>query len=387
MTYPAAEDWSFLRDKRSWPTPVPLRIAVVSLGVPPSPYGQSRVLGHLLEDETSDTCILLSENPPTLDVAAGDRPYGAYQRLATGRSALQTSGMIACFGAVNEHGGLALTVWRRAREIARAARAFRADVIIGCTASPADVPAAALAAVMTRTPFLAYLFDDPVYQWVPGRLRRFAAFSEPFWSRAAAAVIAPNEFMARDFANRTGRQAVLIRNPVADAAFRRSGPRLAPRTHRAVSVVYTGTIYHAQADAFVNLLQAIERLDGRVILDIYTNQSEAQVAAHGVSGGHVRVFPFIGQEGAYAVQRRAGILFLPLAFRSSNIRKHDAGTVVDAPDPERLAAALDQIIARPEEVAHKVENALRLAEIYRASTARELFRALLRETTSRKRLQ
>jgi hypothetical protein len=74
-------------------------------------------------------------------------------------------------------------------------------------------------------------------------------------------------------------------------------------------------------------------------------------------------------------------------FLVHHIRKHDAGTVVDAPDPERLAAALDQIIARPEEVAHKVENALRLAEIYRASTARELFRALLRETTSRKRLQ
>jgi hypothetical protein len=125
----------------------------VSLGVPPSPYGQSRVLGHLLEDETVSTCLLLSENPPTLQ--PGERAFGFYKKLGAGRSALRSGGVLTRFARLNEYGGLCLGVWRRAREIAAEIRSFQPDVIVGCTASPADVPAACLAALMTRTPFIA----------------------------------------------------------------------------------------------------------------------------------------------------------------------------------------------------------------------------------------
>src|SRR5262249_12507864 len=159
-------------------------------------------------------------------------------KLAAGRT---TAGPLARFPATNTYATLTLSVWHKAREIAAKLRAFKPDVIVACTASPTDIPAAAVAAVMTGTPLVAYLFDDPVFQWVPGHLRRFAAWCEPLWSRVAAAAIAPNEFMAQDFVNRTRAHVAIVRNPVADTAidFHQRQP---PTAHLTVplTIVYTG---------------------------------------------------------------------------------------------------------------------------------------------------
>jgi len=389
------------------------RIAIVSLGVPPSPYGQSRALGQLLNGEAPDRCLLISERPPDLRPEAGDKPYGSYRKLVEPWFALWPEARFAHLPSINKYGGFLFSAWRRAREIAHELKAFRAEVVVTCTASPFDIPATALAALMTRTPLAVYMFDDPIFQWEPGPLRRFASLWEPLWSRLAAATIAPNEFMARDFERRTGKRPAIVRNPVSDAVFDKGSSigQTATESDR-TSIVYTGTVYHAQADAFGNLLQALDRLDGRFVLDIYTSQTEAQVAEHGVGGRHVLVHEYLDQEASYVAQRGAGILFLPLAFRSQiqevlrssapaklgeylasgrpllvhapadtfivdHIRRHRAGIIVDTPDPAALVAALQRMVSHPDEVAPLVQNAAGLAELYRASAARQAFWTLI----------
>jgi glycosyltransferase involved in cell wall biosynthesis len=387
------------------------KIAIVSLGVPPSPYGQSRVLGQLLEGVPSLNCLLLSERPPKLEPER-DKSYGIYRKLRRPKYSIWNPAQIRWLLHVNQYSAFIFSVLRRAREIAREIRAFQADVIVACTASPFDIPASTLAALRTGTPLVVYLFDDPIFQWEAGSVRRFAQLWEPFWSRLAKAAIVPNEYMARIFHERTGMQPISVRNPVSDAAFKVDLMSRSRDFNEPISIVYTGTVYHAQADAFRNLVQALECLKGRFLLDIYTSQSEGEVAGHGVFGPHIRLHAHLEQESSYAAQRKADILFLPLAFRSpiqevlrssapakmgeylasgrpllvhapadtfvvEHIRANRAGVIVDAPDPAQLSAALDRIVTGREDVASQVQNALVLAQLYRASAAQQSFWNLL----------
>ncbi len=391
------------------------RLGLVSLGVPPSNTGQARVLGHLLDGCDPEACLMLLEFPPIPDAALGEVVPARFGQLRTQENWLAANRLTAWFPTMAAHLGLRRAMRRRAQEIAGALRAFRPEVLVGCTASPLDLPATALAAKALGVPFVAYLFDDPVFQWEPGPLRDYAAWAEPRWSRRAAAMIAPNEFMARDFAARTGLQPVVIRNPVAEAAFLPAARTPASATegaHKPLSILYTGSVYHAQADAFVNLLRALEEFNGRLVLDIYTNQSASQVASYGIGGPLARVHDHVAQHQSYALQQAADVLFLPLAFHSSipevlnssapaklgeflashrpllahapasgflvdHLRRHDAAFVVDQPAPGLLADALREILAGGEAVARRAENAFRLASLYRAASARSAFWSLL----------
>ena len=387
------------------------RLALVSLGVPPSASGQARVLGHLLAGGNPADCLMLSEFPPQPDAAAGEVVPGLFQRLRPHRDWLMENRLMLPFPQFNSRAGLGLAVWRRAREIVAKACGFKPQVLVGCTASPFDLAASAKAAAQLGVPFVAYLFDDPIYQWAPGHRREFARTAEPRWAAQAAGVIAPNEFMARDFLARTGMACTLVRNPVDEAAFAPSPPPPGP-TEGPVHIVYTGSIYHAQDNAIINLVRAMEGFGDRLVLDLYTSQSPHQVAGCGIAGPAVRVLGHVSQQKSYALQRAAGLLFLPLAFNSTipevldsaapaklgeflascrpllvhapassfiaqHIRQHEAGFVVDEPSVPLLAEALRTILAGGPEVARRQANALQLAELYGAETARDAFWGLL----------
>jgi glycosyltransferase involved in cell wall biosynthesis len=286
--------------------------------------------------------------------------------------------------------------------------------IIGCTASPLDLPAAYLASRRLNIPFVAYLFDDPVYQWVPGSYRRLARFWEPIWGRGAAALIAPNEVLAKDVRSRLPKATIhIVRNPVDPAALpvpAVKAPELpsGSASDRVWRLLYTGSVYSAQASAFRNLNSALNQLQGRFALDVYTAQPPAALAANGLDGPYVHHHPHAPQATALSLQRNADILFLPLAFNSAIpevilssapaklgeylaagrpmlvhapsgsfvtelLRKADAGVIVDVPDPSRLAEALTTI-ANSEPLRDRiVRNAANLAGEFHVGRARDAF--------------
>jgi hypothetical protein len=91
--------------------------------------------------------------------------------------------------------------------------------------------------------------------------------------------------------------------------------------------------------------------------------------------------------GEYLASGRPLLVHAPAStFIASHISAHNAGTVVDTPDPMLLASALNLMIERPGEITQTVENASRLAELYRASTARDAFRKLLCDVAIRRRM-
>jgi len=392
------------------------KIAVVTTAAPPSASGQARVLGQLIVPGRMAPPIYLTDQLQALE-PSGER-FGSYHSLAPARDQLTSRITWDFLHGPNTLGGLLRSVWSRANEITSVLRAEPVKVIVGCTASPLDLPAAYLASRRLNIPFVAYLFDDPVYQWVPGNYRRLARFWEPVWGRGAAALIAPNEVLARDVRSRLPKAKIhIVRNPVDPAAFPAAaakGPDLLypSAADRVWRLLYTGSIYSAQASAFRNLNTALNLLEGRFALDVYTAQPPAALAANGLDGPYVHHHPHAPQATALSLQQNADILFLPLAFNSpipevilssapaklgeylaagrpilvhaptgsfvtELLRKADAAVVVDMPDPGRLAEALTAIANSQPLRDRIVRNAASLAGEFHVERARDAFSSVI----------
>ena len=355
------------------------RVAVVTTAAPPSPSGQARVLAQIIIPQCAPEPIYFTDQMNAVE--KGDR-YGGYVELAAPRFLLIPRLPTKALARLNNVAGLTQTVLARAVEIARHLRKDPVDVVVGCSGSPFDLPAAHLAARWLQRPFVAYLFDDPVYQWEPGVYRPFARFWERAWGAGAKLLLVPNEFAAEDIRRRLPKAEIrIIRNPAAVGVLtecsRSTGlPDKAPAEPS--RLLYTGSVYSAQASAFRNLISALEFLGGRFRLDVYTAQSMADLVANGVVGSSVQYHSHVSQSVALELQRSADILFLPLAFdapipeviRSSSpaklaeylaagrpilvhapadsfvsdfFRRTGAGVVVDRPDPHLLAQALESL--------------------------------------------
>jgi glycosyltransferase involved in cell wall biosynthesis len=398
---------------------VTLSIAIVSTTLPPTPNGQARVLEALLRDAPASV-LLLSQEPHA--ELSGAHEFGRVVQLEPHRELYtlkrwtqKSKSRLNNLGVhLNNLAGLMRSVFERGREIEGAARAAGVEVIVGCTASPFDLPAAYLAARSMKVPFIGYLFDDPVHQWPKNTAavyRTIAQLWEPVWSKGAAALIAPNEILARDIEARRRVRVRIIRNPVPSVAFDRleTGPSPAgPRR-----IVYTGTVYHAQGDAFRNLVEALSAFGGRYELHVYTGQPQAALEAQGVSGPYVIRHDNLSGPAVHVVQQSADILFLPLSFteiqeviRSSSpgktgeylasgrpilvhapevtwistfLAKYEAALVVTKKDPALLEAAIRRLENEPEHGRSLARAAKALSFDFHVERTRLEFWGLARE--------
>lgn len=396
------------------PTPPLIRIAVVTTAAPPSANGQARVLGQILAPGALAEPVYFTDQMNIVELE--QRHFGRHVALASPLFQLTARRWGRLLGGLNRSGGLARSVLIRAGEIVEALRTSPVDLVIGCSGNPFDLPATCLAARRLGLPFVAYLFDDPVYQWERGIYRSLARLSERLWSRGAAAVIVPNEVLAREVRQRlSGATVSIVRNPV-DPAFMAAVE--APRQDdfsldgRACHLLYTGSVYSAQASAFRNLVEALDRLHGRFTLDIFTAQHASDLVRRDLGSPYVTAHPHASHAESIAHQRAADVLFLPLAFDSpipeviqssapaklgeylasgrpilvhapkgsfvsELIRDADAGIVVDTPDPNLLADALQRIAADAGLRTRIVANATALSGEFLVERARNDFVAVL----------
>ncbi|MGC0320823.1 glycosyltransferase involved in cell wall biosynthesis [Bradyrhizobium sp. USDA 326] len=391
------------------------KIAVVTTAAPPSASGQARVLGHLMVPARVAPPVYLTDQLHALE-ADGNR-FGSYHSLGAPRHQLISHAPEA-LRKLNNYGGLLRSAMSRTKEITSILRNEPVDAIVGCTASPFDLPAAYFASRRLKVPFVAYLFDDPIFQWEPGIYRWLARFWEPIWGRGAAAIIAPNEVLANDVRARLPAAKIyIVRNPVDPAAFSKEPtgiPEDEPERHagRPCRLLYTGSVYSAQASAFRNLNAALNRLAGRFELDVYTSQPISALVANGLEGPYVRHHAHTPQSTALSLQRNADVLFLPLSFDSAIpeailssspaklgeylaagtpilvhapsgsfatelLRKADAALIVDTSDPDRLVTALTTISNDPQLRRRLAEKAALLAEEFHVDRARDAFCSII----------
>lgn len=390
------------------PDPSPHRLprtALLSIAVPPGRSGQARVLGHHLARWPASALEIASPHLAHLtDYPAEARPW-RYRPVAPAPPLPPPArGLRAIWRNHRLAGRLEALVQARARRLHGPLREARTQVLVACSGSPVDLPAASLLSESLGVPFAAYLFDDPVLQWPDPRHRAFTLAWERRWAGAADVVFVPNEVLAEDFRGRTGISPKILRNPVAPAAFGANSVAVSRAPRR---LVYTGSVYHAQADALANVLAALASMKGAWTLEIYTSQPREQVEAYGLTGPHLQVFPHLDGDEVYAVQQAADAVLLPLGFetgiteviRSSApgktaeylacgrpllvhapgdcwvarlVLEADAGWVVPRPDPQALATALGSIVATGPASA-RVAQARRLAEEFRLEHTRARF--------------
>lgn len=398
------------------------RLAIITTAAPPSSSGQARVLGSLLAQDSDDPHhVYLSDQLGSLE--SSDSKGGLYIPLSAPRFQMMRRFRNKHLQTLNNYAGLVRDVLTRASEITAAVKQHPVEVVVGCSGNPFDLPAAAIAAYRLKLPFIAYLFDDPVYQWEQGVYRSLARFWEKRWAARAAKVIVPNEVLAEDVRARVPRAAIaIVRNPVDlkrigltgiddRQALRTASP---PTPQAPWTVLYTGSVYSAQASAFQNLVAALDRTEGRFHLHVHTAQSDAQMRENGLVGPFVHRFDHLPQAQALTRQREADILFLPLAFESpipevvrssapakvaeylasgrpvivhaprgsfisSFFAARDAGLVIDQPDVDALAQALTRLSGDSALQANLVANARVAAEEFDVDRARAAFSAVVAE--------
>jgi glycosyltransferase involved in cell wall biosynthesis len=391
-----------------------VKFALVSNSLPPAWSGQSVVIGRLLAPLAPDSYCLITQQPAASEREAWIAPLpGRCYHLPPEAALAGMSGPKA--GPAMVLGGLAATIAVRARRIARIARQERCAAIVGATADLANLPASFLAARLSGARFYAYLFDSYEFQWVRPIDRWAARRLGRLMFRRASGVFVPNDALRREIESRHGATATIVPNPFGQLAAPPSGP--APRADGRIVILFSGAVYHVNAGAFRNLVAAMAMpgLD-RVELHLYTAQTAAQLAAHGISGVHVFVHPHVPPVEAALLQRRADFLFLPYAFDSpvseiirtstpskmsdylaaarpilvhastdalvcDYFRRHGCGVVVDRDAPAALAAALTELIAEPElrtELARRARQCA-LADFH-PDQSRRLFLAALAAT-------
>lgn len=353
-----------------------MKFAFISHLLPPTWGGQTIMIYRVLQNvEAKDYCLI---SPHNYDAEAFT---GAYTRRLPARyyqlppdpqlTRGYRFGLAKARGALNVQLGLRT----RARRIANIVRSEKAQAIVACTGNLLDLPAGYLASRQLGLAFYAYLFDYYSYQSLDPVEAFYARRFEPWVLKGAAGIIAPNEFLRDDLRARYGVDATVIHNP-CDLTDYEQPIEPAAKTGD-VEIVYTGAVYNAHFDAFRNLLAGLNKLNRpEVKLQLYS-ASPVDWKGEGIHGpvvlrGH--------REAAEvpAIQRRADILFLPLAFRSPfpalirtsapsklgeylaaqrpilvhapadsfvawYVREHNCGVVVDTEDPAALAEAVERL--------------------------------------------
>jgi glycosyltransferase involved in cell wall biosynthesis len=290
------------------------KLALISHILPPSPSGQAIMLYRLLRDWDARDYCLLSRN----DYRLWKGVQGQLLRLKARYYHLKPHLFLRALNQfkILEPVNLLLQTIQRARNIARIVKREGCRIIIACSGDLLDLPAGYLASRLMRVPFYAYIFDDYLYQWTKPIHRYLARRVEPIMLKRATAVIVSNEFLSDEYYRRYGIQPKVIHNPCENFHIIKKTNIPWPSCNDEIKIVYTGAIYHVHFDAFINIIAAINLL-GRsdIRLHLYTAQPRAELERENICGPiiyHNHLSPL----QLFDVQKRADILFLPLAFNS-----------------------------------------------------------------------
>jgi glycosyltransferase involved in cell wall biosynthesis len=394
---PRGAFYAIQNHQRSEFSTLPVKLAVLSHILPPSPSGQSVMLYRLLKNFMSRSYCLLSRenyNPYWVLQKSLHRLPARYYDLPPELEWPLPKWL--GFRQIRQGLNLLLRIFQRGLSIQRIVKQEKCNALLACTGDIIDLPAGYLATRLAHIPFYAYLFDDYTYQWAQRFQRFFARKLEKIMLRGSAGVIVPNEFLQDEIERRHGIQCFLIRNAcesLPEQVDQISWPSEVGR----VKIVYTGAVYHAHYDAFRNLLKAIPQIEGPEIkVHLFTAQRPTDLEQENVCGPVV-FHPHVAPAQVIEVQRQADILFLPLAFDSSipeviktsapgkmaeylasgrpilvhapahsflswYFEKHECGLVVDRNESMALVQAIRRMIEDEALRKHLIKNALACAK-------------------------
>jgi glycosyltransferase involved in cell wall biosynthesis len=395
-----------------------MKFAFISQILPPASSGQAVVIQRLLQDLNPDSyCLISQQEQSHARNNYSGRLAGHYYQLPTEFRALKKDHshlsklkrrLYLLLSTV-----LGLGIISRAYRIAKILKREKCRAVIACTSAELlDLPAGYLASRLAHASFYAYIFDDYSYVWP--QMRWWARRMERFLLKRAGGIIVPNEFMGQELYRRHKVRALVIHNPVDTSKYQIAPDAARSQPTPEIKIVYTGAVYGAHYDAFMNLLKAIGLLKrADVKLHIYTTYPLDELKENGVEGALVR-HEHETVSAMPDIQQQSDMLFLPLAFSSPfpeiirtsapgkigeylaagrpilvhapkdsfvswYFRAHECGLVVDESDPAILAEAIERLLSDVELAERLSRNAKRQAEAdFSISIARQRFAGLMK---------
>jgi len=306
-----------------------------------------------------------------------------------------------------------LRIGIRARKLRNILKSEGVSQLVICSGDFENLPAGYIASRMARVSFSLYYFDWYGMQWPSTIRRRLALWIEKRIINGASSIIVPNQSLQEEIELYYGVHPIVIHNPSSEDSFDQGPRKVWPTYADDIRIIYTGAIYHAQMDAFMNLCHALGELsETNLSLHVYSAQDSSKLDLDGPLE-NITFHPHVPPEKATEIQREADILFLPLAFTSRiqevlktsapgkmgeylvsgrpilvhapedsficrYFNKYECGSVVSENSPSKLLLGIQRIVD-DEGFRHRiVRNALGRANIdYHPGVARERFRKVI----------
>ena len=357
--------------------------------LPPSPSGQAVMIYRLLEKIPKERyCLISREDYSSTSLGGTSKLSGKYYQIKTVSHPEKVLSSPLLY--IIEPFKVIWDVFSRTYQIIKILKKEKVKTLITCTGGIGDLISGYLAAKLYHLTLAIYVFDDPIYQQT-GFFHPLVKVIEEGILKSADKIIAPNEFLEKEYFRRYKFHSFVIHNPTFLPDLSELDKKKTVFSQSKINIVFTGAVYLAHFDAFRNLVKAINLLKKeKVLLHIFTADAPKTLKKEGIGGKNVLFHSHINQAEVAVVQRKADILFLPLAFRSPipeiirtsapgkigdymavgrpilihapedsfvswYFRKHNCGVVVSEEKPKMLAHAILEI-TKDRKLSQTLEN-------------------------------
>jgi glycosyltransferase involved in cell wall biosynthesis len=171
---------------------------------------------------------------------------------------------------------------------------------------------------LCRLPYVIYLFDLYLGNDLGILANYLARVFEPIVMKRAAAIFVTNEGIAEYYRRRYGHafKPVLLYNSIFPTQYERlRTPYMAVHPYR---IVFTGSVYWAQEQSLLNMIQALDELrDPEILLDLYVPNPPESIIKHIGNRNNIRISAAPASE-VPRIQCGASILFLPLSWNTAS---------------------------------------------------------------------
>ncbi len=163
---------------------------------------------------------------------------------------------------------------------------------------------------ITGMPYYLYFYDLYAGNRLPWLHQELAKFLEPRLIKRASKIFVMAEGLQNHY-----QKLYDVPVEVVHIAVPASGETSLPAVQEPYKIIYTGTVYWAQADALRNLIVAVEEIDQpKVQLWLYTPHDAAYLRNHGIFASDKVRFASGSRDQMPAIQKQASILAVLLGF-------------------------------------------------------------------------
>lgn len=208
-------------------------------------------------------------------------------------------------------------------------REWNPDVMIGFSDYGSAMIGSYIAHLITKKPWVMFLFD--LYKGnnypFPGNL--LAAIFEPKMMRDARHIIVTNEGTKNWYAKRYGQsiaqKIVVIHNAIPDEKYLKPETSYDPKPP--YTILFTGGIYWPQIRSIKNLISALDGIDIDIKFHIYAPSPKEYLEKVGILNSNiVKIHPPLSHDAMPELQSGADILFLPLSWKTPSPEIIDTAT-------------------------------------------------------------